>query len=376
MRLGKAASVEEARILGQFEELRRILRASPRADLLEKTLAYWVLPTDRRLPLALLGRTLGELLDSSPAELAATPGVGRKKMAALAMLLARAANHDDHVMPDVPPTGDQPAPSAAQGGSDAPTEFKPLNVSEMTWAAWQAGVRRHGLEREPLGRMAPSLRNMTRVIWNTPLDAYLHSSLAEIRSRKTHGEKRVRAILEVFQAVAALVAGMGPQDQLATRILPRRIDRVERWSEETLARPDLPRRAEISAGFVAPLMEQIRIDASPQVAALAEDRLGLRGRITSVRQAARQMNLTRARVYQLLNEIAEIMAVRWPAGPTRTRQLREKFAAQPAEFDKAAEFEQFHAAVDLFYPGGRRAETGRPPAVFPPEREPQLLEVI
>ena len=41
---------------------------------------------------------------------------------------------------------------------------------------------------------------MTRVIWNTPLGAYTHFTLGEIRAMKTHGEKRVRAILEVFHA--------------------------------------------------------------------------------------------------------------------------------------------------------------------------------
>jgi hypothetical protein len=375
MRLGNISSAEDARIFAQFEDLRRTLRASRRADLLAKTLAYWVLPTDRRLPLALLGRTLGELVNSSLAQLAATPGVGRKKLSSLIVLLARAVETD--CLPDERHSTDAAADAAESSPmANSATVCDPINVSEKTWAEWQASVLRHGLADEPLGRMAPSLRNMTRVIWNTPLDAYAHSTLAEIRARKTHGDKRVRAILEVFQAVAALVAGMGSQDELATRILPRRIDQVERWSDEALARPDVPGRAEIFSGFIEPLLEQIRIDASPQVAALAEDRLGLHGQMTSVRQAARQMRLTRARVYQLLNEIAEIMAVRWPAGQIRTRQLREKFAAHVSQSNGSDEFEQFHAAVDLFYPGGRRAEIGRPTAVYPsPEREPRLLEI-
>jgi hypothetical protein len=375
MRLGNTASAEDARILGQYEELRRTLLASPRADLMDKTLAYWVLPTDRRLPLALLGRKLGELLSLSLAELATTPGVGRKKLASLVMLLARAAETDAPQC-ECTPVDRRPATAASSPTALDPAASDPINVSEKTWAEWQASVLRHGLEGEPLGRMAPSLRNMTSVIWNTPLDAYAHSTLAEIRSRKTHGEKRIRAVLEVFQAVAALVAGMGPQDALATRILPRRIDQVERWSDETLARTDVPGRREILAGFIEPLMEQVRIDASPQVAALAENRLGLNGQITSVRQVARQMRLTRARVYQLLNEIAEIMAVRWPMGQTRTSQLREKFAAHVGRSDGSDEFEQFRAAVELFYPGGRRAEIGRPTTVYPPpEREPRLLEI-
>ena len=48
----------------------------------------------------------------------------------------------------------------------------------------------------------------------------------------------------------------------------------------------MPGPQEIAANFVDPLLEQVRIDASQQVATLAENRLGVAGPITSVRQAA------------------------------------------------------------------------------------------
>ena len=69
---------------------------------------------------------------------------------------------------------------------------------------------------------------------------------------KTHGEKRVRAILEVFHAVHALVAGMGTQEHLVVRIVPRRIDQVEQWTGRALQRPGIPGEQEIFASFVEP----------------------------------------------------------------------------------------------------------------------------
>ena len=99
MRLGKTASVEEVQIVSRFESLRKILLAEAYADHLDKPLAYWALPTDRRLPLALLGRTLGDLLNTPLADLSATPGIGRKKIASLVQLLARAANTDPAELP-------------------------------------------------------------------------------------------------------------------------------------------------------------------------------------------------------------------------------------------------------------------------------------
>jgi hypothetical protein len=199
---------------------------------------------------------------------------------------------------------------------------------------------------------------MTRVIWNTPLGAYTSSSVAEIRAMKTHGEKRVRAIVETFHAVHALLAGMGATEHLVVRIVPRTIDRVEAWTGRALQRPGIPDEREILANFVGPLLEQVRIDAAQQIVALAELRLGTGGPITSVRQAARNMGLTRARVYQLLNEINDIAVVRWPMGRHQAHELREKFRVEAAELGDVPDLRQFHAAVELFYPGSRRGAAG------------------
>ena len=116
MRLGKTMSAEEIQVIGRFEGLRKILLGPAYAEHLDKPLCYWALPTDRRLPLAFLGRTLRDLLGVPFAELAATPGIGRKKIASLVQLLARAANTDPAELPavilDPPPA----AESLADGG--------------------------------------------------------------------------------------------------------------------------------------------------------------------------------------------------------------------------------------------------------------------
>ena len=376
MTAGNATSVEELQGISRFEGLRKILLSPAYAEHLDRPLAYWALPTDRRLPLAFLGRTLRDLLGTPFAHLSATPGIGRKKMASFVQLLARAANTDPASLPAEILS---PAGLGATAPSDEDAEanrFDPTNISEVTWAQWRASVVRHGLAGERLGRFAPTLQDMTRVIWNTPLGAYTSSTLAEIRAMRTHGEKRVCAILEVFHAVNTLVAGMGSQEQLVVRIAARRIDRVEHWTGRALQQPGVPGRQDIFDNFVEPLLEQIRIDAPQQVAALAENRLGVGGPMASVRQAARLMGLTRARVYQLLNEINDIMTVRWPLGRHQSHELREKFQAETAETDGEVDLQQFYAAVELFYPGSRRGAAGPLEQAFEPaEEEAELLEV-
>jgi hypothetical protein len=378
MRLGKTASVEELQVVSRFESLRRTLLSEAYSDHLDKPLAYWALPADRRLPLALLGRTLGSILNTPFGDLSATPGIGRKKITSLVLLLARAADTDPAELPvDTLSLQDAAPRPADAAGTDANVNgFDPASVSEVAWAQWRASVVRQGLSAETLGRFAPSLQNMTRVVWNTPLGVYTSSTLAEIRGMKTHGEKRVGAILEVFQVVHTLVAGMGTRDHLTVRIVPRLIDRVEQWIGRALQQPGVPGRQELFSDFVQPLLEQIHIDSPQQVYSMAETRLGVNGPLTSVRQVARTMGLTRARVYQLLNEINDIMMVRWPTGRHQVHELREKYAAETADSDGAPDLRQFHAAVELFYPGSRRGAAGPLEHTFDSfEEEDELLEV-
>ena len=378
MRVGKTVSVEELQVVSRFEGLRKALLSEAYADHLDKPLAYWALPTDRRLPLALLGRTLADLLNASFADLSATPGIGRKKIASLVLLLARAANTDPAELPtDILALQDGEAFPAGGVPTDGECQcFDPTAVSEVSWAQWRASVVQHGLGGETIGRFAPSLQNMTRVIWNTPLGVYTSATLAEIRSMKTHGEKRVNAIIEVFHVVHTLVAGMGTRDHLVVRIVPRLIDRVEQWIGRALQRPGIPSRQEIFTEFVEPLLQQVRPDAPQQVYSMAETRLGGSGPLTSVRQVARSMGLTRARVYQLLNEINDVMMVRWPTGRHQVHELREKYAAELADSDGSTYLRQFHAAVELFYPGSRRGAAGPLERTLDSiEQEEELLEV-
>jgi len=377
MKASKATSVEELQIVSRFESLRAILTSEQYADHLDKPLAFWALPADRRLPLAFLGRTLRDLLDTPFAELAGTPGIGQKKLHSFVRLLARAANTDPSQLPvgvsDAPGNG---SAAAANGTAHKNNGFSPAAVSEVLWAQWRATVVKHGLENETLGRWAPSLQNMTRVIWNTPLGEYVDCTLEEIRSMKTHGEKRVNAILEVFHCTHLVAAGMGAMPHLSVRIAPKLIDRAERWIDGVLQQPGVPSEEELSENFVRPLLEQVGIDATQQITQLAENRLGINCPITSVRQAARNMGLTRARVYQLLNEINDIMTVRWPNGRHQIYELRDKIQTDLAQVSNAPELKQFFTAIELFYPGNRRGAAGPlerlAPSTVP---EPMLHEV-
>ena len=340
----KAASVEDFRMVSSFQTVSSQLKDDRYADRMEKPLAYWALPNDRRLPLALLGRSIKELIDLPFDEIAATPGIGQKKIGSLVKLLNRATK--DH-----PPGVTLPATEVADKKTmpvwRKGQKFDPTVVSEALWAEWRETVKKHNIGRTKLGRIAPTLQALPTVIWHSPMDDYINHTVAEIRAMKTHGEKRVRVILEVFCVAYEVLATAGTDGNVAVRLSPKFIESLEQWIHATLGAPGVPSAAEIKEKFTMPLLNQLAIDAGTVVHRLAEERLGIHTAPQSVRLQAKRMGITRARVYQLLEDCGKIMDVRWPEGQWLVKQLAAKFAA---EAKPNADLRQFAATVELFYP--------------------------
>jgi len=156
--MSKATSADDYKLISSFEAIRKTLMHERFSDRMEKPLAYWALPNDRRLPLAFLGRTLGDLLKTPYDELAATAGIGQKKIGSLVKLLHRATKDEPPAVPfgltDL--AGDsaqQPATRNKNG-----EKFDPSIVSEALWVQWRDTVRKHGLADQQLGRLAPAGR--------------------------------------------------------------------------------------------------------------------------------------------------------------------------------------------------------------------------
>ena len=347
---------EDVQVVPQYEQLRNALLQEKYALHLTKPLAFWTLPTDRRLPLILINRTLGELLQIPFEELCRTPSIGEKKIQSFLTLLARAVNTKKEDIPDssFPVTSDDASPLFLE-------ENDPLSdsadVSEIQWQKWRAIILHKGLTHEKLGLLCPTLNELTRVIWNNTLGDYCDKTLTEMRDIRTHGEKRVTAILKIFHCICAIVSKLENSKHLVTRLIPTDIHHVETWSLKTLNKRGTPNKADIEANYILPLLAQLRIDATDQICRLAENRIGLREDVTSIRQAARTLCLARARIYQLLNEINDILMVRWPNGRLITSLLRNKFLYESKDHQhNDPEYAQFHTAAELFFPWGRRED--------------------
>lgn len=325
-----APSADDVKLASSFDQLRDQLLAENNPDRLGKPLAFWVLPDDRRLPLAFLAKTLSEILALRFVDLAATSGVGQKKMASLVMLLHRAATQS--------PAENQYAGDVASSVHDTqaenadPTAFNPALVSELIWTQWKDTVRLHGLGNEKLGRLAPSLQALPTVIWESQLGFYLDKSLVEIRELKTHGEKRVHAVMEVFHSVHRMLGAVASTG-LAIRLSPRYIAGVEDWMAEAKTREAAPRQEELIEKLCEPLLKQLELDVGTTVCSLARARLGVGAPQKSVREQSREMGVTRARVYQLLEDCHRTMSVRWPEG----KRLLDEFAQRMDQLYSSAD---------------------------------------
>jgi hypothetical protein len=324
-------SADDVKLSTTFRQVCQQLQADSQADRLKRPLAFWVLPGDRRLPLAFLGRTIGELVRSTYQELASTPGVGHKKMAALVGLLNRAASSEPTEHPPLP--NGEPAAGTSLADAD-PDQFEPALVSEIVWSQWRETVRAHQIGHEKIGRLAPSLQSLPTVIWDSPLSFYLDKTLIEIRELKTHGEKRVHAVLEVFHSVYRMLAFVG-QSGLAVRLEPRLIAGVQDWMTEAKQRETAPDLEEVIARLVEPLMVQLETDVGTTVCKLARGRLGVGAQHQSVRQQSRDLGLTRARVYQLLEDCHRTMSIRWPDGKRHLDEFSQRIDELYAPADVA-----------------------------------------
>ncbi len=347
----RITSVEDHKLNAAFQTACRTLTDSQFADRLDKPVAFWALPSDRRLPMALLGYTLRQLIEQNLDELASTPGIGKKKIHSLIKLLNRASKDQP---PAFPEAGDNKSDikRGSRNKVDNRTGFDPSGISEVLWEQWRNTVKQCGVGHEPLGRLAPSLQGLPTVIWHTPLETYGETTIADIRQLKTHGEKRLRAILEVFYSVHEMLAATPRAGHLHLRMTPKFIAPVEQWISETLVNDKPPVLEVVQKKLTLPLLEQLKIDTGATIFRLAEERLGIRSAPQRVHQQAKRLGVTRARVYQLLETCAQVMLVRWPEGQALMKRLIERLA----EREVSVECRKHVAALfELLYPN---AEAG------------------
>jgi hypothetical protein len=344
----RSKTIENAKLESTFGSLRTSLLTATFENRLDKPLAFWVRSSDRGLPLALLNHSLRKLLATPFSELSSTPGVGQKKMRTFVRLLRRATDDPaDEILEAVR----EPLDESLDGGCGTNGSFDADRVSDAQWTRWQDRVRHHDLATEKIGRLAPTLEEVPTVIWHTCLSEYADRSLDELRQLKNHGEKRVRVVLKVFHAIDELLATSSKaSNHLRLRLVPQFVAAIEGWIEQCRFATHAPTEEDVRRQLMAPLLEQARHDLGSTIFELAGARLGLHGPAKTVQQLARQSAVTRARVYQLIEQCAAMMEVRWPEGRAQLQDLCDDLAPRCAAQHQHAALDLIRATTELFFP--------------------------
>ena len=81
--------ITDFQLMLRFESVRKQLLEPPYAECLDRAVAYYAVASDRHLPLALIQRTVRELINTPLEQLQSVPGIGPKKLEILINLLGR-----------------------------------------------------------------------------------------------------------------------------------------------------------------------------------------------------------------------------------------------------------------------------------------------
>ena len=346
--MSRATFVQGGDQQNNFIKLRETLLQDRFREQLSKPLAFWALPNDRRLPLAFLNRTVGELINTPFEELSATPGVGAKKINSLVKLLMRATK-------DGPPTYamgpiDQRPAQSNYVRIDNPHGFDACLVPEALWSKWTATIRELRLGNEPLGRIAATLSTLPTVIWTKTLGEYENLTLAQIRGLRTHGEKRVRCVMEVVHRVDSIAQKHRNEgvESIRQRLRSQRIVEITQWLNSELAKQEATMADDVMRFLAEPILKQIQVDCGETVYRIAHQRVGIDGQSMSVREQAQTMGVTRARIYQLLDDCHKVIDVRWPEGKHLLDRMTAKYGAYLST--KPADPALFLAVRQLCFP--------------------------
>ncbi len=345
-----SAAAEEVRSNSSFEHLRRLLREDKYAERLTRPLAFWALPSDRGLPVALLDRPLCDLIDTPFQVLSATPGIGQKKIRNLVRLLNRAVRDDDesfNVTESLSHLNGSEQKFGANNDELADGKLDPEKVSGSVWSTWVEELKAHDVGDEPLGRLAPTLTEMPSVMWNTPLSFYMDFSLHDIRNLKGLGKKKVGAILEVFYELYKVLSAVPRHKGLSVSLKATAISKIEAWIARTEFQSHLPTDEELLDGVVRPLLEQVRIDAGEIEFTIASAKSGINGTPRSIRSIAKELNVSRARIYQLIEEVTQLFEVRWPEGRRQLADLEQQLSQGK---DASNQVALINNLATLFYP--------------------------
>ena len=302
-----------------FNRARRALLTSEDARVANRSLSSWAMPTDRGLPLVFLDRSLKSLLRTPFEELAATPGVGPKKISRMIDLLQRAVQAKEHLSA---PTEAALLRQNYMASTEKFDDELPIRPTKAVWDDWRAAVLEHGLADYTLGQFISTLERLPRPLWNAPLRKYAELDLRAVYRLRGHGRKRFEAVFEIFGDLFARTSSAGRLCNLRVTIEPALTARLDawarRWQEPTRGVPD---ESEVLREFIHPLLNQLHIDGGTRLAYMAAAKMEASMPAIAATQETHEPAGPYSWYYR--DKVTAIVHARWPQGYSLASDLIE-----------------------------------------------------
>jgi hypothetical protein len=268
----------------------------------DATLSRWVRPEDRGIPADLVKRSVGCLLRTDFSELLDAPGVGVTKLTKLIELLER--------------VGAAAPPADRHSNHNGIVPFKRRPSAELApavqWANDTELVRNGDLIDLPLGRMAPSLDELPRNLWMTPLARFISLSFDELHGIPYFGTRRITVVREIVAEVARQSERRTSADDRQKWHAPH-----IRQAAERLSTAKTITRNAVLHDVIKPLLLQLAVDLGPRAVVAASNIIGfdsLTAKDIAGIEAFQIDAISRPRLHQIREDIRLVFQVRWPKG--------------------------------------------------------------
>jgi hypothetical protein len=333
----------------RFETAKERFAACSQDSRADSSLRTWVSPSDRYLPSIYLDCSLRSFLETPFSQLETTRGIGARKLGRLLQVMDRAVSSLEQrsTNAQTPATSTNcPVVGEPPGSCTLPKAFDPDGLDEKQWQTIATVISQHQLGHYPIARFARSLRDLPPGLWHERLDTFTTLFLSEIRRTTGYGKTRIAQVTQIAFDLASYVVGLPAESHYRAQVLPSAILEVTHWIEQVLAQEDAPSVDEIRERFLIPLVRQIEIDVSPEVARMIERRLGVYGEAETLDQIAADYGLTRERIRQLTARTPETLRLRWPEGRHVLDEFYEKFRNSSAA---ERQLQLVRLALDQFF---------------------------
>ncbi len=305
----------------RFEAVWTRLSAVTDEKLLGRRFSSLIMPRDRHLPRSLFDLTLRDIIGMNFLELMALPSLGAGRLGHALIVLER-------VLQEPPPFPEPVQAVRESPGLSSDPVWSGLDFEDFPpalWSAWGEAIRAHRLEHDPLGRYAPSLRELSSAQWSVPVGFYLGMGLGDLRRTAGLGPSRLTEILRVYEALIRAIGPRVPEGPLRLRPVHRSISEAVRFCDSLVGAWPEDGEVELVPGLFGPLFDLLENDGGVEIADIVRRRIGVDGPAETLDQIAKPAGVTRERIRQLALRAAEIMRVRWPEGRFRFEEVKARF---------------------------------------------------